>query len=535
MSERGFLWASQFCYLMANKEFGHYSNPSSKLVLLGADKSAPFAEFASNEAIQLTEIFEYVQKLSNPDHIQHSFLQYKYLYAVRLLDFGLTGEALHYLEELALAVTKDPEVLDQEFKSNLNQIYNLADKLKFLDPMYTTREGEISEMGDPEWLTQFKKVVENMQYTGAGADNTSQVQESQWYQDDQGRYYYYDAATGTYQYPTEEETPAPVEEVPETPAAPTPQEATPVETPTEDPPIIMAKPESRRESESTPAAPAVAPPPLMMPPTSVPSIPTLPTPPVMQETAPPPKMPVPTISAPPPTLPTPPVSQPGANMFADMKKEAPKPAAVPPPTKAPAPKKKEESKSAPKSGFFSSILGKIGVLPPNQVHLPDDKDAAIVWDEEKKRWVDKNATEEEDANASTAPPSDMELSRNNSTANFDSSAPASMPPGGAPPPPMMGGGANKFAGGLSRKRGAGGRIDVFKNSQSSPALSNNLPPPTEMFAPMAPITPVTPEETNEAPAAPVPTGAAPPIDGPVFFNPNAIAAAPAPSTRRNKY
>jgi len=229
-----------------------------------------------------------------------------------------------------------------------------------------------------------------------------------------------------------------------------------------------------------------------------------------------------------------------------MKTEAAKPAPVKPPTKAPSsPKKKAEPKSSapPKSGFFSSILGKIGVLPPNQAHLPDESENTIVWDEEKKRWVDKNATEDEDNNASTAPPSDMELSRNNSTANFDSAPPtagAMPPPGGAaPPPPMMG--QNKFAGGLSKKRGAGGRIDVFKNSQSSPALSNNLPPPSELFAPMAPITPaMTPQEANEAPVAPSATAAAPsapstPIDGPVFFNPNAIAAAPAPSTRRNKY
>ena len=549
MNERGFLWASQFCYLMANKEFGHYENSSSKIVLLGADKSLPFAEFASNEAIQLTEIFEYVQKLSNPDHIQHSFLHYKYLYAVRLLDFGLTGQALHYLEELALAVTKDPNAVDQEFKPYLNQIYNLADKLKFLDPMYTTREGEISEMGDPDWLTLFQKALENMQYDHNSSESNItapavSVMESQWFQDDHGRYYYYDAATGSYQYPAAEEQQVDQAAPPKEPDTPVHEESTPVETPTseatEDPPIMMTpQAESRRESESAPAAVA----PLMMPPTSVPSIPSMPSPPMMQEKTPPPMIPI--ISAPTPSLPTPPpVSQPGPNYFADMKTEAaPKPAPVKAPTKAPAPKKKAEqqkSSAPPKSGFFSSILGKIGVLPPNQAHLPDESENTIVWDEEKKRWVDKNATEDEDVNASSAPPSDMELSRSNSTANFDSVA---APPGGAaaPPPPMMMG-QNKFAGGLSKKRGAGARIDVFKNSQSSPALSNNLPPPSELFAPMAPITPaMTPEESNDAPVAPATTAAAgpsapsTPLDGPVFFNPNAITAAPAPSTRRNKY
>ena len=35
-----------------------------------------------------------------------------------------------------------------------------------------------------------------------------------------------------------------------------------------------------------------------------------------------------------------------------------------------------------------------------------------------KRWVDKNASEDEASLSSMAPPSDFELSRNNSTANF---------------------------------------------------------------------------------------------------------------------
>ena len=60
-------------------------------------------QFATNEAIQITEIFEYVQKLSDPNAtpILHSFLYYKFLYAIRLLDFGFCDSALHYLEELA--------------------------------------------------------------------------------------------------------------------------------------------------------------------------------------------------------------------------------------------------------------------------------------------------------------------------------------------------------------------------------------------------------------------------------------------------
>ena len=76
-------------------------------------------QFATNEAIQITEIFEYVQKLSDPNAtpILHSFLYYKFLYAIRLLDFGFCDSALHYLEELAQVIlfllnrkTKKPEI-----------------------------------------------------------------------------------------------------------------------------------------------------------------------------------------------------------------------------------------------------------------------------------------------------------------------------------------------------------------------------------------------------------------------------------------
>ena len=141
----------------------------------------------------------------------------------------------------------------------------------------------------------------------------------------------------------------------------------------------------------------------------------------------------------------------------------------------------------------------------------------------------------------------MELSRNNSTANFDAppaAAPLAAPPtlgaGGslAPPPAMPG--ANKYSAGLSKKRGALGRVDVFKNSQSSPALSNNnLPPPSELFMPMAapipaPIAAPSDEiDTNNVLSAPAST-APTPSDGPVFFNPNSVSG-PAPTTRRNKY
>ena len=242
---------------------------------------------------------------------------------------------------------------------------------------------------------------------------------------------------------------------------------------------------------------------------------------------------------PPPAAPTsafqpPPVTNFQPNPAPAMPKIEEKPAEKPPMEVQKPPIKKEPPKSAvkkpekppPGPGIFGRILGKIGVYGPNQAHLPDDKENTIVWDEKKKKWVDKNATEDENSAENSAPPSDMDLSRTNSTANFGEIS--NGPPAGAPMPPM--GGANKYAGGLTKKRGALGRVDVFKNSQSSPSLSSNLPPPSELFAPVAPLaSPVTEDQAPPAPAQAQDSAGAP-----VFFNPNSIAG-PAPSTRRNKY
>merc|ERR1719400_1166144 len=204
-------------------------------------------------------------------------------------------------------------------------------------------------------------------------------------------------------------------------------------------------------------------------------------------------------------------------------KPPPIPSGVAPP-KPPAPNETSEKPAKPSGvssnrgpGLFSRLVPKF-LLPKNQVHLPDDSDAAIVWDEDKKRWVDKDGgAGDEDSLANSAPPSDMDLSRNNSTANFGDQASGAPPAAGglggpgAPPPMMPLGGGNKFSGGIGKRRGAQ-VLNPFKNSLSNPALSANLPPPGELFAPVAPIS-VSPEESAGAggPGGPGAPGAPPAV------------------------
>ena len=111
-------------------------------------------------------------------------------------------------------------------------------------------------------------------------------------------------------------------------------------------------------------------------------------------------------------------------------KAPPQPAAAP---KKPSEKPKSAGSSTKGPGLFSRLMPKF-LLPGNQVHLPDDSDASIYYDEDKKRWVDKNAgAEDEDSLANSAPPSDMDLSRNNSTANFGDQGASAPPAAGGPP------------------------------------------------------------------------------------------------------
>ncbi|VVC87026.1 unnamed protein product [Leptidea sinapis] len=41
-------------------------------------------------------------------------------------------------------------------------------------------------------------------------------------------------------------------------------------------------------------------------------------------------------------------------------------------------------------GWFGGILNKLSLRPPNQMILPDDKNPTIVWDENTKRWVNRD-------------------------------------------------------------------------------------------------------------------------------------------------
>ncbi|XP_045460644.1 protein transport protein Sec16B isoform X2 [Harmonia axyridis] len=161
---RGSLCAAQFCYLMAETGFGRYGADNVKMVLLGSNHNKPFPQFATNEAVHMTEIYEYACSLNDQDFMLPELQVYKYLLATRLASFGLLQKSLAFLERIALYITNNPSNVQS---SLVNNVCNLADRLKYYDLVSVDDEEESAEhMADNRldntWLKTLKTLQDNI-------------------------------------------------------------------------------------------------------------------------------------------------------------------------------------------------------------------------------------------------------------------------------------------------------------------------------------------------------------------------------------
>lgn len=183
---RGDLHAAQFCYLMAQVGLGRYANVNHdsvlmsnsaaaiRLILLGSSHHRSFREFATSDAIQMTEIYEYACTLNDEHFSIVEFQPYKYLLATRVLDAGLNLKALLYLEQIAAHVQRQPQRYETAF---VQRVFTLADQLKYFDPVYERMmlepKEDADEMGDAAgtnasamledqpWLKQLLFTIQN--------------------------------------------------------------------------------------------------------------------------------------------------------------------------------------------------------------------------------------------------------------------------------------------------------------------------------------------------------------------------------------
>ncbi|EPY78996.1 hypothetical protein CB1_000976021 [Camelus ferus] len=173
LAGKGLVEAAHFCYLMAHVPFGYYTVKTDHLALLGSSHSQEFLKFATTEAIQRTEIFEYCQLLGRPKSFIPSFQVYKLLYASRLADYGLASQALHYCEAIGTALLGQGE---SSHPVLLVELIKLAERLKLSDPLVLERRRPGGRDPEPDWLVQLRGRHEELQPgsypAGGGSEQT---------------------------------------------------------------------------------------------------------------------------------------------------------------------------------------------------------------------------------------------------------------------------------------------------------------------------------------------------------------------------
>ncbi|XP_049310385.1 uncharacterized protein LOC105232085 isoform X3 [Bactrocera dorsalis] len=193
---RGDLFAAHFCYLMAQVGFGRYQESATlentlqqhlpKLVLLGSSHYKYFNDFAANEAIMMTEIYEYACSLNDDKFSLVEFQPYKYLLATRLLDYGYNLRSLMYFEQIALHIQRDPSKYEASF---INKIYEFADRLKYYDPVLERSmddqqhptDGQLPNFEEQKWLQDLRAlaVQHKDEYTSPAAPVYGQIADTQ--------------------------------------------------------------------------------------------------------------------------------------------------------------------------------------------------------------------------------------------------------------------------------------------------------------------------------------------------------------------
>ncbi|KAI3689683.1 hypothetical protein L2E82_47648 [Cichorium intybus] len=103
--------AAHICYLVAEANFEPYSD-SARLCLIGADHWKHPRTYASPQAIQRTEVYEYSKLLGNSQFTLLPFQPYKLIYANMLAEVGRVSDSLKYCQVISrsLKTGRAPEV-----------------------------------------------------------------------------------------------------------------------------------------------------------------------------------------------------------------------------------------------------------------------------------------------------------------------------------------------------------------------------------------------------------------------------------------
>uniref|UniRef100_A0A3Q3AFR0 Protein transport protein sec16 n=1 Tax=Kryptolebias marmoratus TaxID=37003 RepID=A0A3Q3AFR0_KRYMA len=154
LASKGLTDAAHFCYLMAQIGLGVFTKKSTKMVLIGSNHSLPFNQFATNEAIQRTEAYEYAQSLGSQPCSLPNFQVFKLIYACRLAEAGLCAQAFHYCEVISKSALMHPSYYSPVF---ISQIIQMSERLRFFDPQLKEKP-EQELFVEPEWLIRLRQL-----------------------------------------------------------------------------------------------------------------------------------------------------------------------------------------------------------------------------------------------------------------------------------------------------------------------------------------------------------------------------------------
>ncbi|CAL8318261.1 unnamed protein product [Lota lota] len=175
LASKGLNDAAHFCYLMAQVGLGVYTKKSTKMVLVGSNHSLAFYQFATNDAIQRTEAYEYAQSLGSQPCSLPNFQVFKLIYACRLAEAGLSAQAFHYCEVISKSVLMQPSYHSSVI---ISQLIQLSEKLRFYDPQLKEKP-EQELFIEPEWLLHLRQLDGQIR-TGAIAYNADRATPTQY-------------------------------------------------------------------------------------------------------------------------------------------------------------------------------------------------------------------------------------------------------------------------------------------------------------------------------------------------------------------
>ncbi|KAG8034462.1 hypothetical protein G9C98_007538 [Cotesia typhae] len=153
LTARGDIHGAHFCYILAQIDFEIYGTPGVKLVLIGSNHHKSYVEFATLEAVMLTEIYEYARNLSEPGFTIVGLQTFKFEIAQKMLDHGLIEKALLYLEQIAINIVQEPSKYKASFIQN---VYTLSERIKFHDPVF---KDCIEDVATLAWLNNLSDIV----------------------------------------------------------------------------------------------------------------------------------------------------------------------------------------------------------------------------------------------------------------------------------------------------------------------------------------------------------------------------------------